>query len=178
MAAHRRLPLSPGGCRRNSHCRYGHLLSRCDANLARPARWPRGSSWVRRSCPSRGIQSSVRRQPFMSARPWPSRPLSWVFLVAGREIVVRSRRARRYHEAEMNQGSPILGSPIADLECARFAKALDLRGEDLHSLPMQVVSTGLPYMIVPVARGYSGPGSSSMISGSDCAGGGEVCLRL
>lgn len=65
----------------------------------------------------------------------------------------RSRRTERYYEAEMNQGSPILGSPLTHLDAARFAHALDLRDDELHALPMQVVSTGLPYLIVPVARG-------------------------
>lgn len=81
------------------------------------------------------------------------RSRSWVFVIAGRAIAARSRRTERYYEAEMNQGSPILGSPLADRDAARFAHALDLRGDELHALPMQVVSTGLPYLIVPVARG-------------------------
>jgi trans-2,3-dihydro-3-hydroxyanthranilate isomerase len=78
---------------------------------------------------------------------------SWVFVIAGREIPVRSRRAGGYYEAEMNQGSPSLASPLADRDAARFAGALGLRGDDLHGLPIQVVSTGLPYLIVPVSTG-------------------------
>jgi trans-2,3-dihydro-3-hydroxyanthranilate isomerase len=81
----------------------------------------------------------------------PSR--SWVFVIAGREIAVRSRRTGRYYEAEMNQGPAILGSPVIGLDADRFASALDLGDGDLHSLPMRVVSTGLPYLIVPVVRG-------------------------
>ena len=73
--------------------------------------------------------------------------------MAGREIEVRSERTEHYYEAVMNQGAPALGSPLARAEAARFARALDLRRTDLHSLPMQVVSTGLPYPIVSVARG-------------------------
>jgi trans-2,3-dihydro-3-hydroxyanthranilate isomerase len=53
----------------------------------------------------------------------------------------------------MNQGSPVLGSPLGHADAARFARALDLSDSDLHSLPMQVVSTGLPYLIVPVSCG-------------------------
>ena len=78
---------------------------------------------------------------------------SWVFVIAGREIPVRSRRSASFYAAEMNQGVPELSCPLADDDALRFARALDLRGEDLHELPMQVVSTGLPYLIVPVARG-------------------------
>jgi PhzF family phenazine biosynthesis protein len=78
---------------------------------------------------------------------------SWVFVIAGREIAVRSRRSAGYYEAEMNQGSPTLASPLGHQDAARFAGALGLGGDDLHGLPMQVVSTGLPYLIVPVSNG-------------------------
>jgi PhzF family phenazine biosynthesis protein len=78
---------------------------------------------------------------------------SWVFVIAGREIAVRSRRTRGYYEAEMNQGSPTLGSPLAGQDAARFAGALGLSPDHLHRLPMRVVSTGLPYLIVPLASG-------------------------
>jgi PhzF family phenazine biosynthesis protein len=78
---------------------------------------------------------------------------SWVFVIAGREIAVRTRLARGYYEAEMNQGSPVLDAPLAGPDAARFAGALGLSGDDLHRLPMRVVSTGLPYLIVPLAGG-------------------------
>jgi PhzF family phenazine biosynthesis protein len=78
---------------------------------------------------------------------------SWVFVIAGREIAVRSRRTAGYYEAEMNQGTPALASPLGAQDAARFAGALGLSPGDLHELPMQVVSTGLPYLIVPVASG-------------------------
>jgi trans-2,3-dihydro-3-hydroxyanthranilate isomerase len=81
----------------------------------------------------------------------PSR--AWVFEIAGREIPVHSRRTTRYYEAEMNQGSPILGEPVADDEARAFAAALGLDETRLPGLPMQVVSTGLPYLIVPVCDG-------------------------
>ena len=78
---------------------------------------------------------------------------SWIFVIAGREIAVRSRRTAGYYQAEMNQGSPTLASPLGRPDAARFAAALGLSEGDLHGLPMQVVSTGLAYLIVPVARG-------------------------
>jgi trans-2,3-dihydro-3-hydroxyanthranilate isomerase len=78
---------------------------------------------------------------------------SWVFVVSGREITVRSRRIPGYFEAAMNQGRPALGLPLADQDAAAFASALGLGRDDLHRLPMQVVSTGLPYLIVPVSSG-------------------------
>ena len=41
----------------------------------------------------------------------------------------------------MNQGSPALDSPLTGQAAARFAGALGLSPDDLHRLPMQVVST-------------------------------------
>jgi trans-2,3-dihydro-3-hydroxyanthranilate isomerase len=78
---------------------------------------------------------------------------SWVFVIGGRQIAVRSRRTEGYYEAEMNQGSPVLAPPLGRRDADRFASALGLGADDLHELPMQVVSTGLPYLIVPVSRG-------------------------
>jgi trans-2,3-dihydro-3-hydroxyanthranilate isomerase len=78
---------------------------------------------------------------------------SWVFVIAGREIAVRSRPTASYYEATMNQGSPALAPPLGQQEAARFAGALGLSEADLHELPLQVVSAGLPYLIVPVAQG-------------------------
>jgi PhzF family phenazine biosynthesis protein len=76
---------------------------------------------------------------------------SWVFVIAGREIIARSERTERYYRAEMNQGSATVGPPLDAADTARLAEAVDLRGSDLHALPMRVVSTGLPYLIVPVS---------------------------
>jgi trans-2,3-dihydro-3-hydroxyanthranilate isomerase len=76
---------------------------------------------------------------------------SWVFVIAGREIAVRSQPAGSYYEAQMNQGPPVLGAPLAGPVAADFAAALGLGPDDLHRLPMRVVSTGLPYLIVPLA---------------------------
>lgn len=81
------------------------------------------------------------------------RARSWVFAIAGREIAVRSKRTEGYYEAEMNQGPASVGSPPGDRDAVRLARAVGLDGGDLHGLPLQVVSTGLPYLIVPAAGG-------------------------
>jgi hypothetical protein len=104
---------------------------------------------------------------------------SWVFVIGGREIAAGSRRTERYYEADMNQGYPVMGSPLADQEAIRFATALGLAGADLHSLPLQVVSTGLPYLIVPVSRGLERARiMRRRLRGAVGECGGEVCLRV
>lgn len=52
----------------------------------------------------------------------------------------------------MTQGKPALGTIIEDShEQADIARALGLAGEDLdESLPIQVISTGLPFLAVPI----------------------------
>jgi PhzF family phenazine biosynthesis protein len=80
----------------------------------------------------------------------------WSFQIAGREIAVRSHQNADYYRAEMNQGQATLGPPIEARQGGVIRAALGLDDTDLHPLPMQVVSTGLPYLIVPVSSGLAG----------------------
>ena len=75
---------------------------------------------------------------------------SWIFLVGDREIEVRSRRERPFYSAMMNQGRANLADPLDDSSAAPFLSMLGLDPAARPGLPMQVVSTGLPYLIVPV----------------------------
>ena len=45
---------------------------------------------------------------------------SWTFVIAGREIAVRSRRTAAYYQAEMNQGSATLASPLGRPDAAQL----------------------------------------------------------
>ena len=54
----------------------------------------------------------------------------------------------------MDQGLAALGPPISDDLAEAYRDALNLAPGQLHpALPMQVASTGLPYLIVPVQCG-------------------------
>jgi trans-2,3-dihydro-3-hydroxyanthranilate isomerase len=75
--------------------------------------------------------------------------VNWTFVIAGRSIPVVSRRDSEYFSATMDQGRPVLGPTVHDLRY-QFAGALNLAPEHIAPLPVQVVSTGLPYLIVPV----------------------------
>ncbi len=76
---------------------------------------------------------------------------SWTFLVRGRGIEVKSRRDRSFYSAMMNQGRASLDDPLDESSAARFTSMLGLEPGERRDLPIQVVSTGLPYLIVPVA---------------------------
>lgn len=67
--------------------------------------------------------------------------------------VASVRRDGRY-EAVMDQGAPVFGPPLDHAALAPILAGLSLRPDDLApGLPAQVVSTGLPYMLLPLASG-------------------------
>ena len=79
---------------------------------------------------------------------------SWALAVAQRTVEVRTRGASGWVDATMDQGVPKLGPAIAGELAEAYRDALNLARGQLHpALPMQVVSTGLPYLIVPVHSG-------------------------
>jgi len=86
--------------------------------------------------------------------PAPDAEEHWALAVAQRTVQVRTRGADRWVDATMDQGVAALGPPIAGDLAEAYRDALNLAPGQLHpALPMQVASTGLPYLIVPVQRG-------------------------
>lgn len=73
------------------------------------------------------------------------------FELSERGVRVSSRRVENGYFAEMEQGPARFGAPLSSLNNEQFANALNLAPNDLaDALPLQLVSTGLPYLIVPV----------------------------
>ncbi len=73
------------------------------------------------------------------------------FVIHGRRIAVTSRRDRETYLAQMDQGEALVDEPVPPAKVAPLLQALSLRTQDLVAgLPLQVISTGLPYLIVPV----------------------------
>jgi trans-2,3-dihydro-3-hydroxyanthranilate isomerase len=86
--------------------------------------------------------------------PAPDAEETWALAVAQRTVRVRTRGEGRWVDATMDQGVPKLGPAIAGELAQAYRDALNLARGQLHpALPMQVVSTGLPYLIVPVQSG-------------------------
>lgn len=74
------------------------------------------------------------------------------FVMPGRSIDATSRREGTSYFAEMDQGVAAVEPPIPAAQREAFLKALNLTASDLAAgLPLQVISTGLPYLIVPIA---------------------------
>jgi PhzF family phenazine biosynthesis protein len=79
---------------------------------------------------------------------------SWALAVAQRTVAARTRDAAGWIDAAMDQGIPHFGPAIASEPAHAYRDALNLAPGQLHpALPVQVVSTGLPYLIVPVQGG-------------------------
>jgi trans-2,3-dihydro-3-hydroxyanthranilate isomerase len=79
---------------------------------------------------------------------------TWALTISGRTLQARTRGAAYWIDATMDQGAPQFGSAVTGQQADAYRDALNLEPADLHpDLPMQVVTTGLPYLIVPVRSG-------------------------
>jgi len=84
---------------------------------------------------------------------------TWRIRIADRVLTVRTRSHGSGVAAEMNQGAGTLGPPLSMGQAAGYLRALNLDPGDAHPrLPMQVVSTGLAYLIVPLRGGLDRAG--------------------
>lgn len=73
----------------------------------------------------------------------------WNLVVGTRRVAIRTVRTDSGYEALMDQGRPEFGMMVADRN--RVAQAFSLAASDLvPHLPVQVVSTGLAYLVIPV----------------------------
>ena len=96
----------------------------------------------------------------------------WTIRVGGRPLrVTTAARDNGIIGAEMDQGPAMLSPPLSRGVALQFAAALGLRPEQLREdLPSQVVSTGLPYLLLPVtteglaASHVAGAGLPAMLS--------------
>ena len=76
------------------------------------------------------------------------------FELGGRTLDVSTTREAGHYAAVMNQGTPYFEEPIDDDRAREVLSALGLRSADLApGLPIQVVSTGLAYLLVPLRSG-------------------------
>jgi PhzF family phenazine biosynthesis protein len=77
---------------------------------------------------------------------------SWRLALAERVVAVTTTLEDGWITAEMNQGPASLGPALSAEEVAPLLTRLRLAAGDLvEGLPVQVVSTGLPYLLVPVS---------------------------
>lgn len=79
---------------------------------------------------------------------------AWTLALGTRDVAVHTERTKEGYRAVMDQGVAGFGEPLpremAESLCLGHGVSADLLAPDL---PVQVVSTGLPYLIIPVHRG-------------------------
>jgi PhzF family phenazine biosynthesis protein len=75
----------------------------------------------------------------------------WTLQLAHGPVAVRTERRAGHWLAEMNQGEADIGAAVAPAALQPILQRLSLHGDDVApELPARVVSTGLPYLVVPV----------------------------
>jgi trans-2,3-dihydro-3-hydroxyanthranilate isomerase len=83
--------------------------------------------------------------------PAPTATETWAVEVGGRSLAVRTAGRRQWVDTSMDQGPVELGRVVTQPLAERYREALGLPSSALRrDLPIQVASTGLPYLIVPV----------------------------
>lgn len=80
----------------------------------------------------------------------------WHFRLADERIVeVITKWENGILVGRLDQGPPEFLGSVPKADCARFVSAFNLSGGDLLPLPLEIISTGLKYLIVPVRSGLS-----------------------
>ena len=78
----------------------------------------------------------------------------WTIELAAGPAQVSTLRRDGWYEATMNQGQPTFGATLGAEMTRQALAALNLTEDDLApGLPLEVVSTGLPYLLVPLVHG-------------------------
>lgn len=81
-------------------------------------------------------------------------PVQWRIQVKQREIIANVNLNGSNYCATMDQGKPEFIHIATTQECKNVLSALNLKKDYLYpKLPLEVISTGLPHLIVPLARG-------------------------
>ena len=76
---------------------------------------------------------------------------TWIFELNKKSLEVTTEKKDGFYSAKMNQGKPIIGKTLSNIESQDFLSYLNLDNNDkFDNFPIQVISTGLPYLILPI----------------------------
>lgn len=76
---------------------------------------------------------------------------AWTLTLPSGDIPVTTTKTGKGYRAEMNQGAAVLGDAVSPAALLPILARLGLQPDDLAAgLAAQVISTGLPYLILPV----------------------------
>lgn len=75
----------------------------------------------------------------------------WVLELRAKTVSTTTLKKEKSYLATMEQGEPYFELPLEQQKNSKLLRAFNLSEKDMHeTLPLQVVSTGLPYLIIPV----------------------------
>jgi len=78
----------------------------------------------------------------------------WKITLNKTVVTVNTRKTDHYFHASMAQGAPAFIHTLRENETKQILEALNLSAENLSpDYPLEVISTGLPYLIVPIISG-------------------------
>jgi PhzF family phenazine biosynthesis protein len=95
---------------------------------------------------------------------------SWTIELRHKTVPITTTRETSWYGANMDQGQAEFGRTLSIEESRPFLEALNLTMSQIsQSLPLQQVSTGLPYLIVPISNGLENarivqPGFASLLT--------------
>ncbi|QNK64779.1 PhzF family phenazine biosynthesis protein [Pedobacter sp. PAMC26386] len=76
---------------------------------------------------------------------------TWNLEMNAKNVIVKTKKENDYYSAQMNQGRPEFLNTLHQEQELLFLRALNLSVEDkFEGLPFQVITTGLPYLILPL----------------------------
>lgn len=75
----------------------------------------------------------------------------WIIRLGERFVALRSQHRGNHFDCQMNQGQALIQAPLTYTAIAGVLQRLGLQESDLiQTLPPQVISTGLDYLILPI----------------------------
>jgi PhzF family phenazine biosynthesis protein len=99
-----------------------------------------------------------------------SQTASWTIELRQKTVPITTTREKSWYRAEMDQGTAEFGRTLSLEESRSFLQALNLNETQLaQQFPLQQISTGLPYLIVPISHGLENarivqPGFESLLA--------------
>ena len=83
-----------------------------------------------------------------------SEPQEWRIDLNKKSVIVKTKKTEQYFHASMGQGVPEFTYTLSNNETEQILTALNLTVNNIPSAyPLEVISTGLPYLIVPIVNG-------------------------
>ncbi|EAS64471.1 PhzF family phenazine biosynthesis protein [Photobacterium angustum] len=81
------------------------------------------------------------------------KPREWKIELNKKTVTVKTKKTDKYFYSSMEQGKPEYIHTLTQNETEKALSALNLSSKNLANYPLEVISTGLPYLIVPITNG-------------------------